>query len=61
MSRGFAVKYEEGKEIYDWCVEQFGNDNDHRWYIDIQPLYDPEIIFIEERDAVLFALRWGLK
>ncbi len=54
-------------EVEPWCQEQFGEFDD-RWYrygTDIaqgiwgnQPLYD-HYRFRDEKDAVLFQLRWG--
>jgi len=55
---GVPVSYDKFHEVYKWCVKTFGDDHDRRWYMDHQLYYDPEFIFLDEQDAVLFMLRW---
>ena len=55
---GYYITDEKFSEVYQWCVDTFGHDHDDKWYFEIQPLYAPEFVFIEEKDAAIFALKW---
>jgi hypothetical protein len=40
-------------EVLDWCVEQFGKDND-RWVFKF-----PNFYFADAKDHLMFTLRWA--
>lgn len=52
---------EKNPERHHWCCQQFGRHAAARWYWEIEGginIYT----FTDEKDAVLFALRWeGVK
>jgi hypothetical protein len=63
LSKSHYVKYDE---IYAWCVTQFGpslsktsitTETSIRWYSTVT-FSQPEFIFLDEKDAMLFTLRW---
>jgi len=42
------------KELYDWLIENVGNEKDNRWF-----LRYPNIYFANKNDHILFCLKWS--
>lgn len=60
MSRGVVVDVANYPAAYDWCLRTFepATVDGRTWYVDYQPLMDPEFVFQRDSEAELFMLRW---
>ena len=60
MSRGVVVHWSNYKDAYEWCVRTYqpATIEKRKWFVDVQPLMDPEFVFQNDSDAELFMLRW---
>lgn len=60
VSRGVTVPMNKYEAAYAWCVRTYhpATIEKRKWYVDIQPLLDPEFVFEQDHDAALFILKW---